>query len=118
MCKSRLRLVLAGLGAGAVNGLFGAGGGMVLIPLLTLCTDMEERDIFPASVSIILPVCLVSICFSLQGNTLVFRSILPYLLGSVVGGIIAGFLGKKIPTKWLHKLLGLLIIWGGIRYLC
>ena len=118
MRKSKLGLVLAGLGAGAVNGLFGAGGGMVLIPLLTLCTDLEEKEIFPTSVSIILPVCLVSICFSLQGNTLTFQSILPYLLGSVIGGVIAGFLGKEIPTKWLHKLLGLLILWGGIRYLC
>ena len=31
----------AGICAGAVNGLFGAGGGMVLVPMLTLLTDME-----------------------------------------------------------------------------
>ena len=33
---------LAGLGAGAVTGLFGAGGGMVLVPLLTLLTSLTE----------------------------------------------------------------------------
>ena len=111
-------IAVAGACAGAVNGLFGAGGGMVLVPLLTCLTDLDDEEIFPASVSIILPICLVSICFSFRDNTVTFGSVLPYLLGSVAGGILAGFIGKKIPTKWLHKFLGLLIIWGGIQYLC
>ena len=34
--KKNLGIMLAGLSAGSVNGLFGAGGGMVLVPLLTL----------------------------------------------------------------------------------
>ena len=34
MSKNLMGGILAGLCAGAVNGLFGAGGGMVLIPLL------------------------------------------------------------------------------------
>lgn len=118
MKKTRLGIFLAGLGAGAVNGLFGSGGGMVLIPLLTACTDLQDNEIFPASVSIILPICLVSICFSFSDNTVTFASVLPYLFGSVAGGVLAGFFSKKIPTKWLHKFLGLLIIWGGIQYLC
>ena len=31
------RAALCGLAAGAVNGLFGAGGGIVLLPLLARC---------------------------------------------------------------------------------
>ena len=46
------RLVLAGAAAGAVAGLFGAGGGMVLVPLLGLLVRMDDKEIFPASVSI------------------------------------------------------------------
>ena len=42
---------------------------------------------------------------------------LPYLLGSALGGSLAGLWGKKIPTRWLHRGLGVLILWGGIRYL-
>ena len=57
----RIRLALAGAGAGAVAGLFGAGGGMVLVPLLGLLVRMDDQDVYPASVSIILPICLTSI---------------------------------------------------------
>ena len=39
--KSWLGMTLSGLAAGAVAGLFGAGGGMVLVPLLTLLTPLE-----------------------------------------------------------------------------
>ena len=41
-----------------------------------------------------------------------------YLLGSVIGGLCAAVWGQKIPARWLHRGLGLLILWGGYRYLC
>ena len=109
--------VLAGFGAGAVNGLFGIGGGMVLIPLLSLLTDWEDEKIFASSLSIILPVCLVTLTATALTGPISWIESVPYLLGSTAGGILAGFLGRKIPTGLLHKVLGLLIIWGGIRYL-
>ena len=116
--KNTWGLIIAGAAAGAVAGLFGAGGGMVLVPLLTLFTGISDDQIFPTSVSIILPICiviLVSRVREIPGN---FTQALPYLLGSIPGGILAGITGNRIPTKWLHRALGMLILWGGIRYLC
>lgn len=116
--QNQLGLLLAGSAAGAVNGLLGAGGGMVLVPLLTALTDLEEDAVFPTSVSIILPICLVSLGFSLWHTGADWTAALPYLAGSAAGGLLAGLFGRKIPTKWLHRILGGLILWGGIRYLC
>lgn len=110
--------ICAGFAAGAVAGLFGAGGGMVLVPLLTLLTDTEEDAIFPTSLSIMLPICLVSILATAMSGSIAWKEALPYLIGSAVGGIFAGCWGRKIPVKWLHRGLGILILWGGIRYLC
>lgn len=112
-----LMLCLAGIGAGAVNGLFGAGGGMVLVPLLSMLTSMEEKAIFPSSISIILPICLVSLTVTAVTGEILWGDALPYLIGSGIGGVLAGIWGKKIPVKWLHRGLGILILWGGIRYL-
>lgn len=113
-----LGTLLAGLGAGAVNGLFGAGGGMVLVPLLSLLTPLDDREIFSASIAIILPICLVSITVTAITGTVAWADSIPYLFGSAAGGLAAGLWGHKIPAKWLHRGLGILILWGGIRYLC
>ena len=117
MKKHGWGLLMAGISAGAVNGLLGAGGGMVLVPLLSLLTDLDEQAIFPTSVCMIAPVCIISLIITWQSGTTQWNIALPYLLSSAIGGIASGFLAKKVPVIWLHRCLGLLILWGGIRYL-
>ena len=111
-------MIIAGLCAGAINGIFGAGGGMVLVPLLGLLTPLADDDIFSSSIAVILPVCIISLTVTALSESIPWEPSIPYLIGSAVGGMIAGLLGHRIPLKWLHRGLGILIIWGGIRYLC
>lgn len=115
--KSNWGLILAGSCAGAVAGLFGAGGGMVLVPLLAAWGGLKEEEIFPASLSVILPVCLVCLSVTAWISGLPWNDSFPYLIGSAAGGVGAGILSKRIPVIWLHRLLGVLILWGGFRYL-
>lgn len=114
----RKQTYLAGLAAGSINGLFGAGGGMVLVPFLQACTDLKEEEVFPSSVAVILPLCVISLTITAQQSPLPLKDALPYLIGSLFGGCLAGMLGKRIPTTLLHRLLGILIIWGGVQTLC
>lgn len=113
-----LKTALAGAGAGAVTGLFGAGGGMVLVPLLTMLTSLKDEEVFPSSIAVILPICLVSIAVTSALRTVDWQQPMPYLIGSFLGGLAAGKWGRAIPAAWLHRGLGILILWGGIRYLC
>lgn len=115
--KRQNGILTAAVAAGVVNGLFGAGGGMVLVPLLTMLTDVEEHSVFPVSISIIFPMCLTSLTVIATAETIPWQDALPYLIGSAIGGVIAGFWGSKVPVKWLHRGLGILILWGGVRYL-
>lgn len=116
--KQKMGYILAGTVAGVINGLLGAGGGMILVPLLTLLGKLEDEKIFPTSVSIIFPICLVSLSVSPGLRELPWMDAWPYLLAAIPGGLLAGYLDKKIPVKWLHRALGILIIYGGVRYLC
>lgn len=113
----RWKTAIAGLAAGIANGLLGAGGGMILIPLLHSTGEFEESEIFPASVAIILPLCVVSLSVNALQQPLPWSAAIPYLLGAMPGGIAAGLLGRRFSIKWMHRLLGVMILWGGIRYL-
>lgn len=113
-----IRMAVAGFLAGCVTGLFGAGGGMVLVPLLTALTHLEGEQVFPSSIAIILPICITSLIMTYAAGALQIGPALPYLIGSALGGLIAGLWGKKVPVAWLHRGLGILILWGGFRYLC
>jgi uncharacterized membrane protein YfcA len=115
--RKKWGLLIAGGVAGGVAGLFGAGGGMVLVPLLTKMSDLEDRSVFPSSVCMILPICVISLFMSINVNGIPLPLLFSYLAGSAAGALIAGLTAKKLPTLWLHRGLGLLILWGGIRYL-
>ena len=117
MYRKSIGLICAGAGAGIINGLFGAGGGMILVPLLSVLTNLNEQAIFSSSIAVILPICIVSLTATAITGTIAWQQALPYLFASALGGFCAGLWGRKIPVKWLHRGLGILIIWGGIRYL-
>ena len=116
--RVKIGLILAGLAAGCVNGLFGAGGGLILIPLLTLLAPEKSREVFGSSLAVILPASIVTILVSATGGNISWKETIPYLLGGAAGGLAAGLWAQKIPSIWLHRLLGIMILWGGIRYLC
>lgn len=115
MKRSGLAAALCGVLAGACNGLFGGGAGMLLTPLLQKFTDVEEDALFPTVLASVLPLCLVSLgVYALRG-ALPLGSAWPYLIGSSAGGVLAGLLGKRIPVRILHKALGAILLWGAWR---
>lgn len=118
MKRASLGPICAGAGAGAVNGLLGAGGGTILIPALEKWTSVREEELFPTSVAIMAPICLVSLGVYGLRYGLPWQEAMPYLWGSLLGGTAAGLWGNKIPTAVLHRILGVLLLWGGIRSLC
>ena len=73
MRNVKIGMVLAGACAGLVAGLFGAGGGLVLVPLLTLLTDVADDTVFSSSISIILPICLTCIAVTAMSGGIAFR---------------------------------------------
>ena len=108
---------LCGALAGMVNGLFGAGGGMVLIPSLRKWTDLGEKEIYACSVGVILPLSVVTLTvYFLRGGKIASQG-LSYIIGGSLGGILAGLLFKKVKAKWLRFTLGIFILYGGIRLL-
>lgn len=113
----KTKCAVAGLLTGVLNGFFGAGGGMLLVPLLIRWVKLEERHAFATSVFIILPLCIVSATVYLFRAGVDPAPAVPYLIGGLAGGFIGGRLFKKMPTSLLHRVFGLLLLYGGVRSL-
>lgn len=111
-------LSLAGACAGAIAGIFGAGGGLILVPFLERFVKLDSHKVFPTSVIIILSICITSILSSFDTATVQDVNLLFMLLGSTLGGFLSAAIGGKIPVKWLHRILGAFVLYGGFRNLC
>ena len=108
---------MAGGAAGLVNGFFGGGGGMVLVPMLTGRCGLDQRRAFATSVAVILPLCaLSSVIYFFRGG-LDLTAALPYLLGGLAGGFLGGKLFKNLNMDWLRRGFALLILYGGVKSL-
>ena len=114
---SKGRAALSGAAAGLVNGLLGAGGGMVLVPLLTGWCGLPDKHAFATAISIILPLCIVSIVVHAIQGPLPLQAAWPYLIGGLLGGVAAGLLFRRVSAVLLHRLLGAFILYGGVRLL-
>ncbi len=113
--KSSGKYGITGALGGLANGLFGSGGGLFLVPLLTKWTGMDQRKAFATSVAVILPLSLVSAWVYWQKGALDFSAAWPYLLGGAAGGLISGRIFRRVPLIWLRRAFGLLILYGGVR---
>ena len=115
--QAKAKYAVSGALAGAVNGLFGGGGGMVLVPLLQRWCGLEERRAFATCVAVILPFCVVSAAVYLLRMPFNLTQALPYLLGGLAGGFVGGRLFPRVPAPWLRYLFAAFLVYGGVRYL-
>ena len=62
----------------------------MLVPLLTRCCKLSQRQAFATSVAVILPLCVLSVGIYFFRGGLDFMAALPYLIGGTVGGWLGG----------------------------
>lgn len=124
MLKSRkVKLIfLAGAGffAGLVNGLLGAGGGIICVFALGfLLREREDgrREAFINTLALMLPLTAVSAAGYAIGGTPPDHRLSMLVLPAIAGGFIGGILLEKIDAIWLRLIFALLVIWSGISML-
>lgn len=115
--RTTIRYAMAGLAAGAVTGILGSGGGLVLVPLLALMSKEDSESVFPYSLSIMFPICLCSLAIQSGLSAVSFQEALPYLLGGFIGGVGSMAASKRISPVWLHRVFGCILLWSGFRCL-
>jgi uncharacterized membrane protein YfcA len=109
---SRRTLTLAGVGtaAGLFSGLFGVGGGIVMVPLLVLALGYGEREATGTSLAAI--VLIAGVAAAVQGLYGNVRLEEAALVGvPAVGGVLVGtWLQQRVPTRAISLLFAALLL--------
>lgn len=105
-----LRLALVGCLAGAFSGLFGVGGGSVIVPLLVLWLGFGEREATGTSLAaIILIAALAAAVQGLHGHVHVGKGLIvgvPGLAGVVVGAAIQ----QRVSERFVAGVFSVLLL--------
>ncbi len=108
--------LLSGFAVGLLNGLLGAGGGMLAVPLLKKA-GLRQTHAHATSISIILPLSLVSACLYLALGSVKLAAAWPFMPAGIAGALVGAWLLPKIPTHWLRRIFGVFLLWAGVRLL-
>jgi uncharacterized membrane protein YfcA len=112
-----LFLVLGSFGAGLLGALTGLGGGLVVVPMMTLLFHVDLRYAIGASlVSVIATSSGAAAAYVREGFTNVRVGIfleVATTVGALTGAVLAGF----IPTSALAVLFGLVLLYTAYRSL-
>ncbi len=114
--KKTLKNALSGIAIGIVNGMLGAGGGMVAVPLLKK-SGMEQKQAHANAVAVILPISVVSAVIYLINGQVRISDAIGFMPSGVAGSVVATLLLKKISPKYLKIIFGAFMVWAGIRML-
>lgn len=106
----------AGFVIGILNGLLGAGGGMVAVPTLRAC-GVEGKRSHATSLAVMVPLSLVSAWLYLSAERLELSAALPYLPGGLAGALAGAWLLRRIDTLLLRRVFGVLLIYSAVRLL-
>ena len=116
--SSVLFLALGGLAAGFINGMLGAGGGIIIVYLLSFLLkrsdlSLDSRDVFANALCVMLPVSVLSCAIYFFKGSTKLSGFGSFIIPAVLGGIAGGFLLDRIKVGALKKLFALLVIVSG-----
>ena len=113
--KFTTKLLLIGFITGLINGLFGSGGGTVLVPCLVFLMDVEDHKAHATAIAIILPLSILSSIIYYRHNVVDISLTANVAIGSVLGGIVGSMSLKKLPVNILRKFFGVIMIVAAVR---
>ncbi|MCP2257999.1 hypothetical protein LX15_001686 [Streptoalloteichus tenebrarius] len=106
----RWKLALIGLVAGAMSGLFGIGGGVVIVPALVAWCRRDQRQAVATSFLALGPLALAGVVgYALHGQVDVLIAV-PLAAGSMIGAWIGAALLSRAPLAFLRWLFAVVAL--------
>lgn len=111
-------LLLVGLGAGVISGMFGVGGGIVIVPALIALLNFDQKLAVGTSLgALLLPVGLGGVISYYDAGVLDVIAAAGIAAGLVLGAFIGAKIALGLPAATVKRLYGLFLLFVGLRFL-
>ncbi len=114
--KKYMRSGAFGIFIGLVNGMFGAGGGMIAVPTLKRM-GLSQKCAHANAVAVILPITVISAVMYVVKGYVGIKASLVFIPTGLIGSFIGTLIIKKISPVWLKRIFGGFMIYAGARLL-
>ena len=116
--KMHIVFLMAGaLLAGFLNGLLGAGGGVVLYFTLGALYGRDAKENLILSGASVMFFCLISLFFYKENVSLSLVEVAKVAFPAATGGLLGALLLKKLPRDTVKKIFSAVLLLGGILML-
>jgi uncharacterized membrane protein YfcA len=106
---SALTVIIASA-IGFVNGFFGGGGGMLLVPLLEKIMKCPVKKSHATAIAIILPISIAGAITYVVNGFFDVGAVVSVSSGCVAGGIVGALLLKKLPSQIVGLIFSLAML--------
>ena len=104
-------IVAVGVLAGVLSGLFGIGGGIVIVPMLALLLGFTQHKAQGTSLAMLsLPVALVAVVNYYKKGNVDLRAAALLALGFIVGAYFSSGWVNQLPQATLKRMFAVLLI--------
>ena len=111
------KAITLGLVAGFVGGMFGVGGGIIIVPGLVLWFGFEQHRAHATSVATIIAIAGVgAVTFATDGEVR-WGYAGWMLIGAVIGAYFGARLITRIPAVWLARSFVVVLFVAALRFL-
>jgi uncharacterized membrane protein YfcA len=108
-------IVLVGICAGFLSGLFGVGGGILVVPGLVLVAKMDQRLAHGTSLAAVLPISAASMVTYWAHDNIDWPVALFLAIGAVAGAVLGTRLLAVLPYRTLGIAFSVVLILSAIR---
>ena len=110
-----LTVAIVGVVSGAASGMFGIGGGTVMVPALAVFLGLDIVTAVATSLFVMIPSAMIgSYQHWIQGDLRVELAI-PLILGLIIGAQLGPRLGSRIPKRRLRQLFGIVLVYAVVN---
>ncbi len=109
-----LKVAIVGLAVGWLTGLFGVGGGFVIVPALVLALGFGLAEAVGTSLLVVIIGSTVALADRLHGGDLDWGTIVPFSVAALVGVVLGGALAKRASSQSLAQGFAILVVLAAI----